>query len=95
MEKTTVYLTEDLQGAIKRIARRKKLSEAHVIREALATYVARETPLPQSIGMLEGPIAPGVDSTNVKQWIRESWIKDLDRERATKWTGRPPDQPER
>ena len=78
MEKTTVYLTGDLQAQIKSIAKRKKLSEASVIREALAVYVAEEIPMPKSIGMMDGPIAPGVDSTNVKQWIRENWAKDLE-----------------
>lgn len=78
MEKTTVYLTEDLQGALKSVARRKKISEAQVIREALATYVAREIPMPKSIGAMNEELAPGVDASNVKQWIRENWAKDLE-----------------
>jgi predicted transcriptional regulator len=80
MEKTTVYLTGDLQSGIKRIARRQGMSEAHVIREALATYVAaqRLRPASQSIGCMDEPLAPGVDSTNVKKWIRENWAEDFE-----------------
>ncbi|HEX6510764.1 MAG TPA: CopG family transcriptional regulator [Chloroflexota bacterium] len=78
MEKTTVYLTDDLQAQLKSLARRKKVPEAHVIREALAEYVAKETPMPKSLGIIDEEFAPGVDSTNVKQWIRENWAKDLE-----------------
>ena len=80
MEKTTVYLTGDLQAGIKRVARRQGTSEAHVIREALATYVAAQQlrPVSQSIGCMDEPLAPGVDSTNVKQWIRDHWAEDYE-----------------
>jgi predicted transcriptional regulator len=80
MEKTTVYLTEDLQTGIKRVARRQGRSEALVIREALATYIAseQERPVSQSIGCMDEPLAPGVDSSNVKSWIRDNWAKDYD-----------------
>lgn len=79
MEKTSIYLTGDLQAGIKRVAHRKKISEAQVIREALATYVtAEEAAGSRSIGYIKGPIAPGVDSGNVKRWIREHAAADLE-----------------
>lgn len=80
-KKTTIYLTEELQGQLRYEAKRQKRPQADLIREAVATYLAaRPKQLPSFIGSYKGPpIAPGVDSTNVKQWIRENWIKDLER----------------
>ena len=36
MEKTTVYLPHELKKALKQLARRRKCSEAEIIREAVA-----------------------------------------------------------
>lgn len=49
MEKTTVYLPEGLQQRIKRVAARKRISEAAVIRAALEHYTTTiERPRPRT-----------------------------------------------
>jgi predicted transcriptional regulator len=54
-QKTTVYLPDDLKAAVEGEARRRGLSEAEVIRQAIAAAVER--PLPQA-AIIEGePIA--------------------------------------
>jgi hypothetical protein len=42
--KTTIYLTESLKEGVRREALRRGVSEAEVIREALATALARPRP---------------------------------------------------
>jgi predicted transcriptional regulator len=57
--KTTVYLPDDLKAAVERDARRLGLSEAEVIRRAIAGAVQRPRP---RVGIIEGePIAERVD----------------------------------
>lgn len=43
-QKTTVYLTDELKAAIEREARQRGLSEAEVIRQAIAANVHRPRP---------------------------------------------------
>ena len=45
MERTTVYLTTDLRVALKETARRRRVSEAELIREGI-TLVTAEEPHP-------------------------------------------------
>jgi len=48
MKRTTVYLTDDLRSAVKRVARSEGVSEASVIRDAIAGYTAaRARPRPR------------------------------------------------
>lgn len=42
MKRTTVFLEEGLEGDLRALARRKAEPMASVVREALASYVARE-----------------------------------------------------
>lgn len=57
--RTTVYLPEDLKAAVEREAARRGVSEAQVIREALAKAVARPRP---NAGFLDAePVAERVD----------------------------------
>jgi predicted transcriptional regulator len=44
MQKTTVYLPDDLKAAVERTARRRGIAEAQVIREAIADAVDRPRP---------------------------------------------------
>jgi Ribbon-helix-helix protein, copG family len=80
MEKTTIYLPDELQGQLRYEAKRQKRPQAELIREAVATYLAAQPKrLPSFVGSFKGPpIADGVDSSNIKQWVRENWIKDLE-----------------
>lgn len=54
MEKTTLYLPEELQTAVRALARRTGRSQAALIREALEAYVRQQGRLPlRSLGMGE------------------------------------------
>jgi predicted transcriptional regulator len=58
-QKTTIYLPDDLKAAVEREARRRAVSEAQVIRDAVAAAVER--PRPRG-GFLAGePMADRVD----------------------------------
>ena len=77
MNKTTLYLPTELSRALKDAARRSGRPQAEVVREALERYLANEPrPLPKSLGMISDTT---LDSAQIKDWIRENWIKDLSR----------------
>lgn len=48
MNKTTVYLPDELKRAVTASARRRSISEAEVIRRAVADAVASEQPPPRT-----------------------------------------------
>jgi hypothetical protein len=52
MQKTTLYLDEDVYGRLKQLARGRRKSPASLVREAIAEYTARHAPRrkPRSIG---------------------------------------------
>ena len=59
MQKTTVYLPDELKQGVEREARIRGISEAQVIRDAIARFVERPKPTP---GLIHGePIAERVD----------------------------------
>ena len=45
MERTTVYLDPELRRRLKSAAAAARVSEAHMIREALSTYLASRNPV--------------------------------------------------
>lgn len=94
MERTTVYLTDDLREGIKEIARRRDMSEALVIREALGAYIAhQERPIARSIGSLKQP-EPRVNAADAKQWVHAQWDRAYDERRqrtSSSETGRDAD----
>ena len=47
MDKTTIYLPAELKSAIRRVARRRGVSEAEVIRTSIRTAVGDERPRPR------------------------------------------------
>ena len=62
MEKTTVYLPSELKSAIRRVARRRGLSEAEVIRDSIRRAVGDERPRPHGGLFASGaPIARQAD----------------------------------
>jgi hypothetical protein len=62
MEKTTVYLSLELKTAIKRVARRRGLSEAEVIRDSIQRAVGDDRPRPRGGLFASGaPIARQAD----------------------------------
>ena len=62
VEKTTVYLPEDLKLAVARTARQRGVSEAEVIRESIRSAVGGDVPMPRG-GLFAGsePIARRAD----------------------------------
>lgn len=69
--KSTIYLTGDMQHQLKNVAKRKGISQAHVIREALAEYLVKEElPLPRSIGVAKDGSIGGAEA---KEWARREW----------------------
>lgn len=58
MEKTTLYLPEDLKAAVKRAAAERGVSEAEVIRESIRASVGNARPRPRGALYASGqPIA--------------------------------------
>lgn len=73
MEKTTLYLPRELQGALREEGRRSGRSQAHLVREALTDYLAkRPRPLPRSIGLgADGRVGGRLSEA----WLRREWAK--------------------
>ena len=58
MEKTTLYLPEDLKAAVKRVAAERGVSEAEIIRESIRVSVGGVRPRPcGALYSSEQPIA--------------------------------------
>lgn len=53
MQKTTVYLPDDLKAALKRVAAQRGTSEADIIRSAIKNEVGRTRPRPHG-GLFSG-----------------------------------------
>jgi len=71
--KTTLYLPDGMQQQLKGLAKRQGTTQARVIREALATYLAnQEVPLPKSIGIANDGTIGGAEA---KDWVREQWLQ--------------------
>ena len=62
MEKTTIYLSLELKTAVKRVAQRRGVSEAEVIRASIRSAVRDERPRPRGALFASGhPIAREAD----------------------------------
>jgi hypothetical protein len=71
MKKTTVYIPDELAETMRSAARRTGTSEASLIREAIAAYVAAiERPRPKSIGIVADGSLRGED---MEDWINANW----------------------
>jgi predicted transcriptional regulator len=75
MEKTTVYLSEEIQRGLGAVARRTGRPKAELIREALEQYLEREdTPtIPSWVGSID---APGLQGRDIRAY-REEWRRSL------------------
>ena len=71
MERTTILIPTDLRRRLVEEARRRRLPQSALIREALERYLAMGRPdRPSLIGAAE---VDGVDSRQVKAWARRQW----------------------
>jgi len=67
VNKTTVYLPDDLRDAIKREAARRNVAEAVVIRDALRTSLPTERPRPRG-ALFSGDGQSIAD--NIDEWMK-------------------------
>jgi hypothetical protein len=73
MEKTTLYLSADIQRSLRLEARRTGRPQAELVREALRAYLERRPdPEPCSIGSGSDKKLAGRDS---EAWLRRRWDK--------------------
>ncbi len=71
MKKTTIYMPEELASTVTAAAKRTGTSEASLIREAIAAYVATiEWPLPTFIGCVA---VDGVSGADTEDWLLANW----------------------
>ena len=71
MEKTTLYLPADLHRQLEETARRKRRSQAELIREAIRTYLENEErPALRSLGVARSQEITGKTAWT---WLREHW----------------------
>jgi Arc/MetJ-type ribon-helix-helix transcriptional regulator len=61
VQKTTVYLPDELKRAVERVATDSRRSEAEVIRDALSEYTSRVRPRPRAGTFSHGSLADRVD----------------------------------
>ena len=71
VEKTTLYLPDDLQRALRAEARRSGRSQAELVREAVRSYLeARPRPRVRSLGAGEDAEVSGRES---ERWLAREW----------------------
>jgi predicted transcriptional regulator len=71
VEKTTLYISAELQRALRSLARRLRKPQAEIIREALTAYVRQqERPRLGSVGLGEDDQVTGATS---EDYLRSRW----------------------
>jgi predicted transcriptional regulator len=76
MRRTTIFLSDELDGLLRETSRRTRRPQAEIVREALGRYLQAESaPWPRSVGMGESR-DDSVTSENVKEWVREQWRQE-------------------
>lgn len=71
MQKTTIYLREDVVTEIKLVSRSEGRSEAEIVREALDAYFERRrSAVPAIFGTFAGGTIGAAES---EDWLRENW----------------------
>jgi predicted transcriptional regulator len=68
MRKTTIYVPDDLDRATKALARAQGRSQAEVIRDAIASFVASASVRPESVAAGRGPGDGSVADLEV-EWL--------------------------
>ena len=82
MEKTTLYLSNELQRSLIAVSRREGRPQAEIIREAIAAYISQQTPVRLgSIGAGSDDEVSGADS---EAWLRKNWKNKSPQKRKSK-----------
>jgi hypothetical protein len=85
MQRITTNVDEGVYARLEDLARRRSVPTAHLIREALERYASDEEarlepePLPDWIGMLQGPGGPYAE--RAEALLDEGWADELDASR--------------
>lgn len=85
MERVTIEVESATHARLEDLARRRRVPTARVIREALERYVAGEAttgprePLPDWVGMIEGPDGPWAELG--EEVLAAGWALALEAER--------------
>lgn len=71
LEKTTVYLPAETRRQLSEVARRRNVTQAQLIRDALDAFLAsQERPTLRSLGAGRSTEITG---RTARQWLRENW----------------------
>lgn len=71
VEKTTLYLADGQQRALRALSRRRRKPQAELIREAIDAYLKRQDrPRPRSVGLGEDEKVSGATS---EDYLRARW----------------------
>ena len=79
MHRMQFYIEPQVHDELSLLARRRNVAMAELIREAIASFIARETPRQDDpalriIGMIDSPDAPGDAAVNHDRYIyRKDW----------------------
>jgi len=74
MERTTILIPEGLRRRLVDEARRRKVPQSALIRDALERYLDERTSgQPYLLGVAD---VEGVDARDAKAWVREQWARD-------------------
>jgi hypothetical protein len=68
VNKTTVYLPDDLRAAVKREAARRNVTEAEVIRDALRSSLPMARPRPRG-GFITEDLGGSI-AENIEEWMK-------------------------
>jgi metal-responsive CopG/Arc/MetJ family transcriptional regulator len=73
MERTTILIPGDLRQRLVDEARRRRVPQSKLIRDALESYLDETAPEPpRMVGVAD---VEGLDARNVKSWVREQWAR--------------------
>ena len=79
MQKTTLYLPDELRQRLRSAAKQTGRSQADLTRDALEEYLARQPRrTPRSLGMLADGTMSGAEA---KRWAREQFVTDYEERR--------------
>jgi predicted transcriptional regulator len=74
MERTTILIPEELRQRLADEARRRKVAQSALIRDALERYLDEQTSgQPSLLGVAD---VEGIDARDAKAWVREQWGRD-------------------